>query len=697
MLRKIKYIYNDPDMAMALIKENVEHGKPVIGEEIRLIGGRTFIRDYIPLSVDGKRSGRLWDHIDITERKKAEEALKKAHDSLEEKVKERTSELEKTYNSLIESEEKYRNIVETTYEGILAIDAELRITYVNKRMMEMLGYCQEELIGRPLCDFFDEEGKAVTKLNMKKRRQGINGIYEFRLMRKDGSHFWALVSSKVLLDKDGKFAGSLSMLTDLTEHKKAEDKIRNLANIVESSDDAIGTMSLDAIITSWNEGAKRVYGYSAEEVLGKPISILAPSHLNNETKELCEKIKQGERVHHYETSRLRKNGKLVYVSVNLSPIFDTHRNLSAVSFIVRDITRRKEAEEAIRLSNVYNRSLIEASLDPLVTIGHDGKIMDVNSATETVTGYYRDELVGTDFSDYFTEPEKAREGYRRMFYKGFVRDYALEIQHKYGHTIPVLYNTSVYENESGEVIGAFAIARDITERKKAEEALTKFEIVRKQEIHHRIKNNLQVISSLLDLQAETFNGKEYIRDSEVLKAFRESQDRVISMALIHEELYKGGGFETLNFSPYIKKLIDSLSYTYSVGNIDISLNMDLVENAFFDMDTAVPLGIIVNELVSNSFKHAFNGGEKGEIQIKLHREESEDNKNASFVLNISDNGVGIPENLEIENLDSLGMQLVTTLVDQLDGELELNRNNGTEFIMRFTVAEKNSQASAPAP
>ena len=156
----------------------------------------------------------------------------------------------------MKSEEKYRNIIETTYEGILAIDAELRITYVNKRMMEMLGYCQEELIGRPWCDFFDEEGKAVTKLNMKKRRQGINGIYEFRLMRKDGSFFWALVSSKALLDKDGKFTGSLSMLTDITERKKAEDKIRNLANIVESSDDAIGTMSLDTIITSWNERRK---------------------------------------------------------------------------------------------------------------------------------------------------------------------------------------------------------------------------------------------------------------------------------------------------------------------------------------------------------------------------------------------------------------------------------------------------------
>jgi two-component sensor histidine kinase len=193
-----------------------------------------------------------------------------------------------------------------------------------------------------------------------------------------------------------------------------------------------------------------------------------------------------------------------------------------------------------------------------------------------------------------------------------------------------------------------------------------------------------------------FNGRECIRDSEVLEAFRNSQDRVISMALIHEELYKGGGFETLNFSPYIKKLIDSLFYTYSIGNIDISLNMDLVENAFFDMDTAVPLGIIVNELVLNSFKHAFNGREKGEIQIKLHREESEDCKSTAYVLSVSDNGVCIPENIDMEDLESLGLQLVTILVDQLDGELELKRNNGTEFTIMFTVIENNNQAFPPS-
>ena len=163
---------------------------------------------------------------------------------------------------------------------------------------------------------------------------------------------------------------------------------------------------------------------------------------------------------------------------------------------------------------------------------------------------------------------------------------------------------------------------DLTEQKKNEEILANIEISRKKEIHHRIKNNLQVISSLLDLQAEKFKNREDIKDSEVLEAFRESQDRVISMALIHEELYKGGEVDTLDFSSYIEELANSLFLTYSLGNAAISLNVDTEENIFFDMDTAVPLGMIVNELVSNSLKHAFQGRDKGKIRIKLCREKT---------------------------------------------------------------------------
>ena len=248
--------------------------------------------------------------------------------------------------------------------------------------------------------------------------------------------------------------------------------------------------------------------------------------------------------------------------------------------------------------------------------------------------------------------------------------------------------------------------QDITEKRQAEKAFLNSVAARKKEIHHRIKNNLQVISSLLDLQAEKFSNKEYLDNPEVFEAFKESQDRVASIALIHEELHEGEGNDTLNFSLYLQRLIKNLFQTYRFGNSDISLNTDLQEDIFFDMDTAVPLGIIVNELVSNSLKYAFPGKNKGEIQIRLYREETEhaenpeDNKIESinkefkstgksrYTLVVSDNGIGIPESISLENSDTLGIQLVTILVDQLDGKLELVRTSGTEFTIKFTVPEK---------
>jgi len=177
----------------------------------------------------------------------------------------------------------------------------------------------------------------------------------------------------------------------------------------------------------------------------------------------------------------------------------------------------------------------------------------------------------------------------------------------------------------------------------------------------------------------------------------------MSIALIHEELHEGRGTDTLNFSLYLKRLVNNLFQTYRLGNVNTGLNIELEEDIFFDMDIAVPLGVIINELVSNSLKYAFSGRDKGLIQIKLCREEykecttnifgseKEGCNGTNFILTVSDDGVGIPESFNSESSDSLGLQLVTILVDQLGGELELKGNLGTEFVIKFTVAEGNEQ------
>jgi PAS domain S-box-containing protein len=281
---------------------------------------------------------------DITERKKAEEMLK-------------------------ESEGKLKALFNLLPVGVSITDKDRNIRDANLALESIMGLSRSDLlkgtqetrkyIRSDGTEMLAEEFPSVRALEEKGSIQSS----EIGIIKEDGSTIWTDVSTIALPFSDGQV---VIITRDITEHKKAEEKIKNLANIVESSSDAIITEYLDGIITSWNKGAEQVYGYSAEEILGKNISILEPDILKGEIKQFSEKIKSGERIQHYETLRLKKDGTIINVSVTLSPILDSSGELVAFSAIVRDITERKKAEEDLRLSNIYNRSLIEASLDPLV-------------------------------------------------------------------------------------------------------------------------------------------------------------------------------------------------------------------------------------------------------------------------------------------------------------------------------------------
>ena len=340
----------------------------------------------------------------------------------------------------------------------------------------------------------------------------------------------------------------------------------------------------------------------------------------------------------------------------------------------KEIESRKKSERALKLANIYNRSLIEVSLDPLVTIGPDGKITDVNSSTESFTGYSRRELIGTDFSSYFTEHDKAQKGYKKAFQEGSVRNYPLEIQNKNGKSAPVLYNATTYKDESGKVIGVFAAARDITELKKAEDelksSLTEKELLLK-EIHHRVKNNMQIISSLLSIQSK------YIEDNSTIQILKESEVRIKAMSLVHESIYLSDNLSSIPFQSYIKRLVMDIIIHYNAQWITPEFN---VEDINFNIETAIPCGLIVTELVTNSIKYAFLKKE-GVITVELRREADK------LKLTVSDNGRGLPEQLLHEKSNYLGLSLVDMLVNQLEGELKINSANGTTFTIIFKELE----------
>lgn len=255
----------------------------------------------------------------------------------------------------------------------------------------------------------------------------------------------------------------------LTAKERAEQR----ATMLDGARDAIVMWDVDDHITYWNHGADRLYGWKRDEVIGKVIHSL----LNTTFPQPIRRIKRT------LTTRGRWEGELIHTTrQGATVIVESHMILQrapdgtpvATLEINNDITQQRQREEQLRASSRYARNLIEASLDPLVTISAEGKITDVNKATEEVTGRSRDELIGSDFSTYFVEPEKARAGYKQVFTYGFVRDYPLAIRHKSGGVTNVLYNAAVYQNEAGEVQGVFAAARDITDRKRAEEELHRY-------------------------------------------------------------------------------------------------------------------------------------------------------------------------------------------------------------------------------
>lgn len=296
---------------------------------------------------------------------------------------------------------------------------------------------------------------------------------DHRLLFADGRIKFVHEECQTFYDKHNKPIRSVGTVQDITERKTYEQALLTSSlytrGLIEASLDPLVTISQDGVITDVNHATEIVTGHDREKLIGKDFSDYFTEP--DKAREGYKKVLKEGTVKDYPLQIRHTTGKITDVLYNATVYKNQKGELQGIFAAARDITEQKKTEELIRLKNEYNRRLIEASLDPLVTIGPDGKITDVNSSTERITGLKREKLIGTDFSNYFTEPGKAKAGYLEVFQNGFVRDYPLEIRQKNGKIFSVLYNASLYKDERGRVVGVFAAARDITAKKKAEETL----------------------------------------------------------------------------------------------------------------------------------------------------------------------------------------------------------------------------------
>jgi PAS domain S-box-containing protein len=385
--------------------------------------------------------------------------------------------------------------------AVYATDAAGRITFYNEAAAAFWG-CRPELgksewcgswrlywpDGRPMPH--DECPMAVAL----KEKRAISGA-EAAAERPDGTRVLFLAYPMPLFDEAGSLAGAINTLVDITDRKQTEDAALWLAAMVESSYDAIISKDLNGIITTWNRGAERLFGYTAKETIGKPIMILIPSDRHDEEPAILERIRRGERIEHYETIRQRKDGSLVDISLTVSPVKNANGRIIGASKIARDITARKKAEVVARRL----AAIVESSDDAIVSKDLNGIIATWNPGAERLFGYTAEEIIGKPVtilipSDrYDEEPailERLRQGER-------VDHFETVRQRKDGSLVDISLTVSPVKSTDGKVVGASKIARDISERKAAQEQQRL--ILR--EMNHRVKNLMTMASTMVTLSA----------------------------------------------------------------------------------------------------------------------------------------------------------------------------------------------------
>ncbi len=454
--------------------------------------------------------------------------------------------------------------------------------------------------------------------------------------------------------------------------EESEDKYLELMN---SARDVIVILNEDTTIQFINRSAENIFGYTAEEVQGTPfLQYLHPDEVERVITRFRMRVDGKEVPNQYESVLIHKDGSRIDVEVTGVRI--TYMDRPSVLVILRDIRERKKAESALKRSEEQYRMLINSLDEAIHVVDRDLTLTLIN---KRFLEWNRSLGLPTDitgkplFEVFHFLDDSIRDEYLKVLETGkklVTRESTVVDDHTiYTETqkIPIIMN-----NRVGQIVTAISDITDYVQKeRKITDSLREKEILLK-EIHHRVKNNMQVVSSLLNLQSR------HIQNGEDLRLFRESQNRVFSIALVHEKLYQSENLAEIDFLDYLKSLVTELSNIYlRTKMVDTDL---YIENVFLTIDKAIPCALIVNELVSNAMKHAFDEDQAGNITISIRESDG------CYNLDIGDNGSGLNREIDVEKADSLGLQLVNALIRQLNGKLSVDRNGGTRFTIVFPVA-----------
>jgi PAS domain S-box-containing protein len=568
----------------------------------------------------------------------------------------------------------YRHIFTNSFDCIAILNSEGEYIEQNAAHQKLFGLTDFDIIGETPSVIFGEERFKKILGSLKEK-----GAYTGKVTAadKNGDEFITTLSAFALRKNGLKPVNHVYILRNLTkgEHadielKKSEHKYRQL---VENSLQAVVIIQ-DFKIVYTNKSFSSIFGYTIDELLSftpkETMNIVHPDDQELVWGNLKKRLVGLDIPPHYQFKGISKDGRTKILDLYASKT--EFEGKPAIQGFILDITDQVETQENLKKRTKFIETILNnLPLGIAVNEINSGKSTFINKEFQEISGWTKGKIpnLGKFFKQALNNPEQGKSISNKI--KSDIKDKkpenlfwdSIELESKTGDkkylsakTIP-LYDQDLI----------ILTLQDITER------------IMLREIHHRVKNNLQTISSLLDLQTES------IKDPEALEAFRSSQSRIRSMSLIHERLYKSENLSCIKAQEYIKNLTDYLEATYDsqAGNIKLKTN---VQNILLNLDTAIPCGLIINELVSNSMKYAFPGEQAGTIEVSLLISSVD-----SISLSVKDNGIGIPADISIKDSPSLGLQLVHLLAKQIYGTLKMERENGTRVEIIFPKPEVSEE------
>ncbi len=685
----------------------VSRGGTIPFRELRIERSDGTIVDIEARATLGEFEGRSAVHIafrDISSEKQLEkekmraELAEEANKRLEEEIEEHR----KTQDKLLETRNFNRNIIDSSLDMIIATDTEDRLTELNQAAVHKFGYKKEELLGQPSNILYrtNDEGDRI------KHAIRENGRFSGEVVNitKEGAAFTSYLSAAALKDKDGNVVGNMGISRDITKIKEAEEELRRseerYRDLFENTTDLIQSVDMEGNFIYVNEAWKNALGYSEEEIGLLSLNDIVKEEEIPHCQEVFREVKEGKDQKNIQTVFVTKNGQELEVEGNTSVRLKNGKAVSTRS-IFRDVTKQKQIERAIRESEAKYRAIYDQAYIGIGQVDLKGHFIQVNRQLTEILGFSEKELKEMTLDGL---PLKDSRGLWKRIKNKLINGKGdrLSLEESFlGKDEAVIFvniTVALVRNAQEEPDYFVLVFDDISERKEAENQLQRSleekEILLK-EVHHRVKNNLQVISSILNLQSS------FSWDQATLDILKESQNRVRTMSFVHESLYRTKNFSSIELADYIKTLTQNLFHSYQIEPGKITLDLDIDESIYLNLDRAIPCGLIINELVSNALKYAFPNDRKGTVRIAMHRcqtatpeqegtvpdgeerQETVSSRPEKLELLIEDEGVGLPDQIRDGKKETLGLQLVESLCDQLDGSLTIHNKNGTKYLITF--------------